>query len=60
MDSQKNLPKNPFSRKVSSERVQESLMFGFLRGMTFFVIFCAAFLFWDILSKGAGKVFEGD
>lgn len=60
MDSQKNLPKNPFSRKVSRERVQESLMFGFLRGMTFFVIFCAAFLFWDILSKGAGKVFEGD
>ncbi len=35
-------------------------MFGFLRGMTFFVLFCAAFLFWDILSKGASKVFEGD
>lgn len=35
-------------------------MFGFLRGMTYFVLFCTAFLFWDILSKGANKIFEGD
>jgi len=35
-------------------------MFGLLRGMTFFVLFCAAFLFWDIISKGSSKLFEGD
>ena len=35
-------------------------MFVLLRGMTFFVLFCAAFLFWDIISKGSSKVFEGD
>ena len=34
-------------------------MFGFLRGMTFLLFFVQLF-FWDILSKGAGKVFEGD
>ena len=60
MNNKKDLLRNPFSRKVSTERIQESFMFGFLRGMTFFVLFCAAFLFWDIISKGAGKIFEGD
>lgn len=35
-------------------------MFWILRSMTFFVLFCASFLFWDILSKGSSKIFEGE
>ena len=53
-------PRHPFATRFTAERAQESLMFGLLRGMTFFVLFCAAFLFWDIISKGSSKVFEGD
>ncbi len=59
MSAQKE-PKHPFTPRLSRERIQETFVFGLLRGMTFFVLFCAAFLFWDILSKGAGKVFEGE
>ena len=51
---------NPFRTRVSKQKITENLMFGLLRGITFFVLFCAAYLFWDIFSKGAGKVFEGD
>jgi hypothetical protein len=53
-------PRHPFATRLTAERAQESLMFGLLRGMTFFVLFCAAFLFWDIISKGSSKVFEGN
>ena len=60
MSEQKKSSNHPFSPKVSREKIQESAMFGLLRVMTFFVLFCAAFLFWDIFSKGAGKVFEGE
>ena len=60
MSDHKNKEVNPFSPKLSREKVQENLMFGLFRGMTYFVLFCAAFLFWDILSKGANKIFEGD
>jgi phosphate transport system permease protein len=52
--------KKPFVRRFSRERIQETIMFGLLRSMTFFVLFCTAFLFWDILSKGSTKIFEGD
>ena len=51
---------NPFAKRFSRERVQETIMFGIFRSMTFFVLFCAGFLFWDILSKGSSKIFEGD
>ncbi len=51
---------NPFRTRLSREKFTESLVFGLLRAVTFFVLFCAAFLFWDIFSKGAGKVFEGE
>ena len=53
-------PRHPFATRLTAERAQEFVMFGLLRGMTFFVLFCAAFLFWDIISKGSSKVFEGD
>ena len=51
---------NPFKTRLSREKFTENLVFGLLRGVTFFVLFCAAYLFWDIFSKGAGKVFEGE
>ena len=47
---------NPFKARLSREKLTENLVFGLLRGVTFFVLFCAAYLFWDIFSKGAGKV----
>lgn len=51
--------KHPFSRIFSLKYLQETFIFGLLRGLTYFVLFCAAFLFWDIISKGNSKVFEG-
>ena len=44
---------NPFKARLSREKFTENLVFGLLRGVTFFVLFCAAYLFWDIFSKGA-------
>ena len=51
---------NPFQSSFSKEKMVEKIAFSVMRSATYFVLFCAAYLFWDIFSKGSNKLFEGD
>ena len=43
---------NPFRTRVSKQKITENLMFGLLRGITFFVLFCAFIYFGISFQKG--------
>lgn len=49
----------PFSPRESKEKFRERIAFSIMRAMTYFVLFCVGYLFWDIASKGSRKIFEG-
>ena len=51
---------NPFKSSFSREKMVEKIAFSVMRSATYFVLFCAAYLFWDIISKGSKKIFEGE
>ena len=46
-----------FARPTLAKRV-ESAVFTLLRLSTYFVLFCAAFIFWDIGTKGGAVIFQ--
>ena len=60
MSSQQKEAENSFKMVLTKERVCEIIAFSIMRSMTYFVLFCAGFLFWDIISKGSKKIFEGE
>ena len=60
MSSEQKESENSFKTVLTKERIWEKIAFSVMRSMTYFVLFCAGFLFWDIISKGSKKVFEGD
>ena len=60
MSTRKKVLSNSFKTVLTKESVWERIAFSIMRFMTYFVLFCAGFLFWDIISKGSKKVFEGE
>lgn len=49
---------NPFATQASKLHRQENAVSLFLRGATYFILICAAFIFLDIFVKGAPVVFQ--
>jgi len=60
MSSEQKESENSFKTVLTKERIWEKIAFSVMRSMTYFVLFCAGFLFWDIISKGSKKIFEGE
>ena len=49
-----------FASRFNKAKGREKIAFFLLRSVTYLVLFCAGYLFWDIISKGSNKVFEGE
>lgn len=60
MEETRKVTKHSFMPRFTKAKGQEKFAFYILRTLTYFVLFCAGYLFWDIVSKGSSKVFEGD
>ena len=51
---------NRFSSGNNRMVILEKTIFGITRILTYVILFCACFIFWDIISKGSRKLFTDD
>ncbi len=51
---------NPFQRKRTPQKRRDTAISALLRVATYFILVCAAFIFLDIIRKGAPVVFQAD
>ena len=49
---------NPFQKKITPQKRQDAVVSTVLRMATYFILICAAFIFLDIIRKGAPVVFQ--
>lgn len=61
-DQAKNMPvqrsNNPFAKKLTPVKRRDMIVSLLLRAATYFILLCAAYIFFDIIRKGAPVVFE--